>query len=174
MDLLSNRPAGRTEEHHIRRGGYCWGPRIPPQGPGVAEDCSGLSANQLDVLSITQPALSSLQNLGSCSQGSCRLPPVVLIPLPKRCSASVLGSGRKNPLRSLTTSMSSCAGHWLGFGVTVYRLSVSLCFQSPHLLLLGLCFSENLPPKPAWGLDHMLKTGGAGSVAQTLGGPTEG
>ena len=96
MDLLSNRPAGRTEEHHILRGGYCWGPRIPPQGPGVAEDCSGLSANQLDVLNITQPALSSLQNLGSCSQGSCRLPPVVLIPLPKRCSASVLGSGREN------------------------------------------------------------------------------
>lgn len=56
--------------------------------------------------------------------------------------------------------------------MTVYRLSVSA--PNPLTSRLGLSFSENFPPKPAWGLAHRLKTGGAGAVAQTLGGPAEG
>lgn len=136
-DLLSNRLVDLTEECHILSEEMMLRPRIPPCSPDVHGNRFDLSANPLGCTE-QQPACSgiSLENLGSCSQGSC--PRASRCPHPHLPTLALPLSWvqAEKPNWSLIAFFPSYTGlYWLAFGVTVYRLPVSFCSQSPHLLI---------------------------------------
>lgn len=97
-DLLSNRLVDLTEECHILSEEIVLGPRMLPCSPDVHENRFDLSANLLGCTE-QQPACSgiSLENLGSCSQGSCPRASHCPHPLSQPSLCLCPGFRQKNP-----------------------------------------------------------------------------